>query len=417
MGRFRSLRRYNFRTWAVGALISNIGTWMQRTAQDWLVLTQLTHNSAAAVGTVMALQYGPHLLLLPLTGFAADHFDRRKLLICTQTAMGVLALGLGLLTVTGFVRLWHVYIFALLLGCATAFDSPANQTFVTELVGEEDLTNAVALNSTSYNTARMTGPALAGVLIASLGTGWAFLVNAASFVAVVGALGMLRVEQLHRVRKASRAATGGLGDGFRYVWGRPDLQALLLMVLLIGTFGLNFPIYISTMAVSVFHVGPSTFGVITGIMGVGTIAGALLAAGREKQRFTVLIAGAGWFGLGCALAAITPDYWLFAFAMLLVGVAAVTFTNSSNSLVQLSTERAMRGRVMAIRLAIIMGGTPLGAPIAGWVADRFGPRWALAVGAASGVAAVAVGVVYLAKFRNLRVSVGAGRIRVSVDGT
>jgi MFS family permease len=318
---------------------------MQRTAQDWLVLTELTHNSAAAVGTVM----------------------------------GVLALGLGLLTVTGIVRLWHVYVFALLLGCATAFDSPANQIFVTELVGEEDLTNAVALNSTSYNTARMTGPALAGVLIASLGTGWAFLVNAASFVAVVGALGMLRVEQLHRVRKASRAATGGLADGFRYVWGRPDLQALLLMVLLIGTFG------------------------------------ALLAAGRKKPQFTVLIAGAGWFGLGCALAAITPAYWLFAFAMMLVGVAAVTFTNSSNSLVQLSTEPAMRGRVMAIRLAIIMGGTPLGAPIAGWVADRFGPRWALAVGAASGVAAVIVGVIYLAKFRNLRVSVGAGRVRFNID--
>src|ERR1700678_3077291 len=171
-GTFRSLAGHNYRLWAGGALVSNVGTWMQRIAQDWLVLTQLTHHNATAVGVVMALQFGPPLLLLPLTGFAADHLDRRKLLLATQAAMGVLALGLGLLTVTGIVQLWHVYVFAFLLGCATAFDSPANQTFVTELVGEEDLTNAVALNSTSYNTARMTGPALAGVLIASLGTGW-----------------------------------------------------------------------------------------------------------------------------------------------------------------------------------------------------------------------------------------------------
>jgi MFS family permease len=204
-GTFRSLSGFNYRVWAGGALVSNVGTWMQRTAQDWLVLTELTHRNATSVGIVMALQFGPMLLLLPLTGFAADHLDRRKLLLVTQAVMGALALGLGLLTVTGFVQLWQVYLFAFLLGCVTAFDSPARQTFVAELVGEEDLSNAVALNSTSFNAGRMIGPAVAGVLIASVGTGWVFLINAASFAAVLGSLKMLRVHELHHKLKAHRA--------------------------------------------------------------------------------------------------------------------------------------------------------------------------------------------------------------------
>jgi MFS family permease len=213
-GTFRSLHNFNYRVWAAGALVSNIGTWMQRTAQDWIVLTQLTHHNATAVGIVMALQYGPHLLLLPLTGFAADHLDRRRILMATQAALGTLALGLGILTVTGLVQLWHVYVFAFLLGCVTAFDSPANQTFVSELVGEDDLSNAVGLNSTSFNAARMIGPAAAGLLIASVGSGWVFLLNAASFLAVLCALGSLRVEELHRSARAA-PTPGGFAGGFR----------------------------------------------------------------------------------------------------------------------------------------------------------------------------------------------------------
>ncbi len=394
---FRSLRGYNYRVWAGGAAVSNVGTWMQRTAQDWIVLTQLTRHNAAAVGIVMALQFGPQLLLLPLTGWAADHLDRRKLLMVTQATMGALALGLGLLTLTGLVQLWHVYVFALLLGCVAAFDAPARQTFVSELVTEIDLQNAVALNSTSFNTARMIGPAVAGVLIAAVGTGWVFVINAASYVAVIGAMRMLRVHELHLRQRAVRTR-GSFLEGFRYVWRRPDLKTVLFMLFLIGTFGLNFPIFISTMSVTVFHAGAHQYGLLSSIMAIGSVVGALLAARRDKPRMGVLVVGASVFGAGCALAALMPGYWLFGMTLIVVGVAAQTFTTTVNSWVQLSTEPAMRGRVLAILLAILLGCTPMGAPLVGWVADAFGARWAMGVAALSGLAAAIVGWRYLSLY-------------------
>jgi MFS family permease len=393
---FRSLRNFNYRVWAAGALVSNVGTWMQRAAQDWLVLTQLTNHSASAVGIVMALQFGPQLLLMPWTGFAADHFNQRRLLIATQAAMGVLALILGILTVSGLVQLWHVYAFAFLFGCSAAFDAPVRQTFVAELVGDADLPNAIALNSTTFNAARMIGPAVAGIVIASAGTGWAFLVNAASFMAVLLSLSLLRTSELRPNARAHRTK-GSVLQGIHYVWSRSDLRATLVMLFLIGTFGLNFPIFISTMAVGVFHTDARGFGLLSSIMAIGTMSGALLAAGRDQPRFTSLLLGAAIFGLGCTLAALAPSYWLFAGALLVIGVAALTVTNTSNSLMQLSTEPAMRGRVMALRLGVALGGTPIGAPIVGWVADHLGPRWALGVGAAAGFVAAIVAIVALSQ--------------------
>jgi MFS family permease len=404
---FRSLEQHNYRTWAAGALVSNVGTWMQRTAQDWLVLTQLTHEDASAVGVVMALQFGPQVLLLPVTGYAADRFDRRKLLFVTQSSMGALALGLGLLTVTGIVQLWHVYAFALLLGCVTAFDAPARQAFVTDLVADADLPNAVALNSASFNAARMVGPAVAGVLIAAVGTGWVFLVNAASFVAVLFSLGMLRAGELHRRRGAGRAR-GKRADGFRYVRERPELRTVLLMLFLFGTIALNFPIFLSTMSVSVFHQGSGQYGLLTSIMAIGSVTGALLAASRARPRIQILLAGATTFGVALALAAIMPCYALFALPLVVVGASAQTFTTTSNGMVQLSTEPDMRGRVMAIFMAITLGGTPLGAPVVGWIADTFGPRWALGVGAAGGFAAALVGLRYLVMRDRSSPRAGAG---------
>ena len=408
---FRSLAGYNYRMWAAGALVSNVGTWMQRTAQDWLVLTELTHNNAVAVGTVMALQFGPPVVLLPVTGWVADRFDRRKVLMVTQSAMGILGLLLGLLTVTGVVQLWHVYLFALLLGCTAAFDAPARQVFVSSLVDRRNLSNAVGLNSASFNIARMIGPAVAGLLIAVVGTGWVFLINAASFAAVLGSLALLRKSELYKTERG-RAGKGGLIEGFRYIRHRPDIMVILVIIFIIGTFGLNFPIFTSTMATTVFHKGAGEFGILSSIMAIGSVAGALLAARREHPRISLLFVGAAVFGVGCTFAAVAPGYWLFAASLTIIGISAQTLTTSANSVVQLSTDPTVRGRVMAIYMAIFMGGTPVGAPIVGWVADAFGARWGLAVGAGSGFLAAVVGVFYLVKFHKMRVRYVDRRLRL-----
>lgn len=386
---FRSLRRYNYRLYAGGALVSNIGTWMQRIAQDWLVLTQLTDHNATAVGTVMALQFGPQIFLMGLTGWAADAFDRRKLLMVTQGLMGLLALGLGLLCAQGLARLEHVYFFALMLGCVAAFDAPARQAFVSELVDDDDISNAVALNSSSFNAGRLIGPAAAGLLIPVVGTGGVFLINAVSFAAVLSALSCLRV---HELRAPLRGPRGRLLDGFRYVWGRSDLKAMMLMMFIVSTFGLNFPIFISKMAVDVFHVGSDQFGILSSMLAIGSVTGALLSASRARPRAELLWAGAALFGLGCGLAALMPAYFLFALSLMIMGISAQTFTTTVNGCIQLGTDTAMRGRVMAILMAMAWGGTPIGAPLVGWVADHLGARWSLGVGALAGLMAAWVGI-------------------------
>lgn len=399
-GTFRSLRHFNYRMWASGALVSNIGTWMQRTAQDWLVLTELTQHNATAVGIVMSLQFGPHALLLPFSGYVADHFDRRKVLIVTQTLLGILPLLLGLLTLTGHIELWHVYIFAFILGCTTAFDAPTRQTFVAELVSEKDLSNAVALNSTSFNSARMIGPSLAALLIALIGTGWVFIVNAFSFIGVIYSLTLLRQDELYP-NPINKRGSGGFLKGFQYVWQRPDLKAIFFMLFMIGTFALNFPIFISTMAVKIFHSNVGQFGLLTSLMAVGSVAGALLSARSEGPTIKSLVVGCSILTIGFALSAFSPDYCFFGATLIIIGISVQTFNTSSNSLMQLSTEPSMRGRVIAIRMAIAMGCTPIGAPIVGWVADTYGPRWSLGLGSLSALIAAIIGIHYLLKSRTL----------------
>jgi MFS family permease len=386
---FRALENFNFRLWTAGCLVSNIGTWMQRVAQDWIVLTQLTHHDTTAVGIVTGLQFAPQLLLLPWSGWAADRFNQRKLLMLTQASMGVLATALGVLTVSGYVRLWHVYVFAFVFGAAAALDAPVRQTFVGELVGDEHLPNAVALNSTSFFAGQLIGPVVAGLVIAKSGNGWAFLLNGMSFGAVLLSMLLLRVRDLKTNARASRE-TGGFIEGLRYVWARPDLRSIVAMLFLMGTFGFNFPIFISAMAVNVFHTDARGFGLLSSIMAIGTMSGAFLAAGRGRPKFDTLLMGSGVFGVGCVLAALAPGYWWFAAALTVIGVAALTFTNGTNSMMQLSTEPTMRGRVMAIRVGVGLGGTSMGAPIVGWVASHFGARWSLGTGAVSGVLAALV---------------------------
>lgn len=399
---FRSLGTFNYRIWFAGALVSNIGTWMQRTAQDWIVLTDLTDHDAAALGVTMALQFAPALLLMPVTGLIADRFDRRRLLMITQLLMGILGLGLGLMVVFDVAQLWHVYGFAFALGVVSAVDAPARQAFVSELVAEKDLTNAVGLNSLSFHSARLVGPALAGVLVAVIGAGWVFLVNAVTFAAVFASLMRMRRNELRAAPKAPRAR-GQIRDGFRYVLRRPDITVTLVMVFLVGTFGFNFAIFISTMATVEFGKGAGEFGLLSSLMAVGAVGGSLLAARRERPRLRVVTLSALAFGVACIVAAVMPTYWSFAAALVLVGLSSLTMMTSANAYVQTTTSPGMRGRVMALYLAIFMGGTPLGAPLVGWVANVWGPRWSLGVAAASGILAAAAALWWMARHHGLRV--------------
>jgi MFS family permease len=261
----------------------------------------------------------------------------------------------------------------------------------------------------------MIGPAVAGFMIAAVGTGWVFLINALSFVGVLLSLFALRLDRLHRQARDGRGGAGGLLEGWRYVWRRPDIKASLLMLFLIGTFGINFPVFISTMSVGVFHTGAGEFGLLSSMLAIGSVAGALLSARREKPGLLVMTAAAGIFGVGFCLAAAMPNYGLFGCTLIIIGLSAQTFTTTCNVSLQLSTEPNMRGRVIALFLAIAVGATPIGAPLVGWVADTLGPRWALLVGAASGFGAVAVALRYLAKHRGLKVRVDQGRLNFSLE--
>ncbi|BCW52227.1 MFS transporter [Arthrobacter sp. StoSoilB13] len=376
---FRALESPNYRLWAGGALVSNVGTWMQRVAQDWLVLTVLTNHSGTAVGITTALQFLPMLLLGPYAGVLADRYRKRVILLWTQTAMGICGLIVGLLVVTGVAQLWHVYLAALALGLAAAIDGPARQAFVSELVGPEKLSNAVALNSASFNSARLTGPAIAGVLIAWIGTGPVFLLNAASFVAVIVSLSRVKAAELEPATPVARGKHQ-LTEGLQYVRQRPDLVLILLMVGLLGAFGMNFQVTNSLMSTAEFGMGPEEFGLLGSIMAVGTLGGALLAARRSGPRLRFMLGGAMSLGAFTILASISPSFWIYAAVLVPVGLASITFLNSCNTTIQLSVEPQFRGRVLALYLAILQGGTAIGAPLMGWIGTEFGARWAVASG-------------------------------------
>jgi len=381
---FRALRVRNFRIYAAGALLSNIGTWMQRVAQDWLVL-QLTDNSGTALGITTGLQFLPMLLLSPLAGVVADRFPKRQVLVATQLMMALPAGLLGVLAVTGTAQVWHVYVLAFCFGVGTAFDAPARQSFVIEMVGTDDLANAVGLNSASFNSARIIGPAAAGFLIAALGsgvqaTGWAILINALSYLAVLTSLRSLDGSRLHPSTPAPRGP-GAVREGVRYVRSRPDLLLLLATVFFVGTFGLNFQMTTALMATEVFGKGASEYGLLGSIMAVGSLGGALLAARRSNPRLRLVVGAALVFAAAELVLGLMPSYWTFALWLPVVGLCALTMITSANATIQLTVAPEMRGRVAALYMMIFMGGTPLGSPIIGWVGEAFGARWTLLGGA------------------------------------
>ena len=396
---FRSFANINYRIWFAGALISNVGGWMQATAQDWVVLTELTDNDATAMGVTMALQFGPPLVLVSLTGWVADRFDRRHILFATQSALLALAIAVGVLLLNDLMTLPMMFGFALGFGIVNAFDAPARQAFVSDMVSTGDTSNAVALNSASFNLARMVGPAVGGLLIVAIGSGWVFIVNAATFLAMLLALMLMRRSLLApRLKNRNR---GGLAAGFRYVWGRSDLRVVFVTVFLIGAFGMNFPIFASTMALE-FGAGADGYGVLSSVLAIGSLIGALLAARRDRARVRVVILAAGGFGIAAFVSSAMPTYASYAVTLTFTGFMIVTLLTTANGYVQITTDPALRGRVLALYMAVIMGSTPVGAPIAGWVADTFGPRAAIMLGGTAGFVACAIGVIWVATSGRLR---------------
>lgn len=364
---------------------------MQRVAQDWLVL-ELTHGSGTALGVATGLQFLPQLLFSLWGGVIADRYPKRRILFVTQAAMGALALILGVLALTGVVAVWQVYLLAFALGMVAVVDNPTRQTFVAEMVGPAGMANAIALNSATFNLARITGPAIAGLVITMVGTPAAFLVNAASFGAVLVGLKMMRPSELHPMERAPRAR-GQLREALAYVRARPDLWLTLALVFFVATFGMNFQVTTALMSRGVFGTGAGAFGLASTMFAVGALGGALLAARRARPGMRLLLTTSGVFGVLEVATGLMPTFWSFLVMLVPTGLALLTFTTAANSTTQLGTTPAVRGRVMGLYMLVFLGGAPLGSPLVGWVAQQFGARMSLiAGGVISALAAVVVAI-------------------------
>ena len=374
---FQSLAVRNYRLFFMGQLVSNIGTWCQAVAQGWLVYT-LT-GSGTAIGIVTALQFLPTLVGGLWAGVVADRFDRRRILLCTQAAMAAAAGALAVLTIGGVVQVWHIYLLALLSGVGTALDTPARQAFVTELVGPENLPNAIGLNSAMFNASRIIGPGIAGLLIAVVGTGWCFAVNALSFAAVIAGLWTMRGSELHSPLLQPRARRQ-VRDGLAYAWRTPLLRTNILLIAVVGTFGINFPVILPVLAKEVFHGGSTTYSVLSSVMALGSLAGALLVAARARPTRTVLFGSCLVFGVFSVLAALSTNLYVAVPLLVVVGAAAIAYLSTANTIVQMTCSPEMRGRVMAIYALVLLGSTPIGGPAIGFVCQQFGAQAGLALG-------------------------------------
>jgi len=409
---FSSLKIRNYRLFATGAVVSNTGTWMARITQDWLVLS--ITGSSTAVGITTAMQFLPMLLFGLYGGVIADRFAKRTLLFFTQGAMSLSGLFLAALTLTGNVQVWHVYLAAFFTGLVTVVDNPTRQSFVSEMVGPDQVRNAVSLNSANFQSARLIGPAVASALTAAVGPGWAFLANGLSFLAPLTSLCLMRTRELHHAPRTARGK-GQLREGLNYVSKHPELIWPIVLVGFVGTFGFNFPIWLSAYADDVFHGGVGMYGVFNTLMAFGSLAGALLAARRRSTRLRVLAGAAVGFGVLEIVAAFSPAVWAFAPLIVLLGILGLTVNVTANSSVQMAVDPEMRGRVMSLFMMVFTGGTPLGGPLFGWLADQYGVRISFAIGGlVCATAAVGVGLM-LARAANLRLKLDLRRGRQHVQ--
>jgi MFS family permease len=373
---------------------------MQRVAQDWLVL-QLTHNSGMALGITTGLQFAPMLLSM-WGGVIADRYSKRSILMVTQALMGGLALILGILALTGTVRIWQVYLLAFALGLVTVVDNPTRQAFAVEMVGRDGMANAIALNSAVFNLARILGPAVAGLVIAAVGTPTAFLINAASYVAVITGLKLMRPAELHQVPRAPRSP-GQLRETLAYVAARPQLWTTMILIFFVATFGMNFQVTNALMSRAVFHTGASSFGLASTMFAVGALGGALVAARRSRPTMRLLIAMSFAFSMLEIVTGLMPTFWAFALALIPTGLTLITYSTASNSTTQLNTSQQMRGRVMGLYMMIFLGGAPLGSPMAGWIAEEFGPRMSMITGGVISAAATLAVTCLLARLRGTQI--------------
>lgn len=376
-GHWRSFRHRNFRILFSANAVSNIGSWAQRIAQDWLVL-ELTHNNGTYLGLVTAVQFAPVLFFSLHGGALADRLDKRKVLIATNVIGGAASIAIGALVMDGLIQLWHVFVLAGVLGISTAIDGPVRQAFTSELVGHDDLPNAVSLNSANFNGGRLVGPAVSGLLIAAFGTGPSFLVNGASYFFVIFAL--LKLNKKTFFHQDQSKTIGNIREGIAYAKARPDIYVVMIMVFALATFGLNFQIFNALMATQEFGLGPADFGLMGTFIAIGSLSGAIGSARLERFRTTrLVIVGGMLFSLSVIVLSILPNYTMYILWLPVCGFTALTTLVSANSIVQTNTDVAIRGRVMGLYLLIFLGGTPFGSPLIGLATDFIGIRATIAL--------------------------------------
>ena len=405
-GNWRSFRHRNFRILFPANALSNIGTWAQRVAQDWLVL-ELTNNNGFYLGLVTAIQFAPVLLFSLHGGALADRVDKRKLLILTNIIAAIACYALGFLVLAGIIQLWHVFICAAVLGISSALDAPIRQSFTAEIVGHSDVANAVSLNSANFNAGRLIGPALSGFLIARFDTGPSFIINATSYLVVIASLLFMRSSDFFIQKKEETLGT--VREGLRYALARPDLYVVMALVFFAATFGLNFQIFNALMATKEFGKGPASYGLLGTYIAIGSLSGALLSARLERFRNSMLVVRLGvWFSVVVIALALMPTYWSYSMWLPICGISALTMLISANSYVQVNSDPAVRGRVMGIYLLIFMGGTPFGSMLIGYLTEAVGVRQTIVIcGAISLLACTIIWIFFkdkVARPADLRVS-------------